>query len=30
MSYLDIFRPKLQKGIVIFEISTLEFVKNEF
>ena len=26
MSYLDIFRPEFEKTIVIFEISTFEFV----
>ena len=29
MSYLGIFGLEFQKTIVIFEISTLEFVKNE-
>ena len=29
MPYLSIFGPEFQKTIVIFEISTLEFVKNE-
>ena len=29
MSYLGIFRLELKKTLVIFEISTLEFLKNE-
>ena len=29
MPYLGIFGPEFQKTIVIFEISTLKFVKNE-
>ena len=29
MPYLGIFKQIFQKSIVIFEISTLEFVKNE-
>ena len=29
MSYLDTFEPKLEKTIVIFEISTFEFVKMQ-
>ena len=30
MPYLGIFRLESSKAIVIFEISTLEFIKNEF
>ena len=30
MPYLDVFGLEFQKTIVIFEISTLEFAKNEF
>ena len=29
MSYLGVFGPELKKTIVIFEMSTLEFAKNE-
>ena len=30
MSHLDTFGLEFEKSIVLFEVSTLEFVKNEF
>ena len=30
MPHLDTFGLKFEKSIVLFEVSTLEFVKNEF